>query len=687
MGRKVYSFFILFGLLLVSLVSICSADILFGQTNPNYNLNDLLKLKVIAKPTNELAGFLELNLNCEGEARNFYKEYVSLKANEEKEVSVAIPLTNQFVAKTGVCKIEGILNSEVSNSQEFNVSNKLTVQVSSNQIIVEPGREFSISGTAIKENDQKVDGFVNLYIDGTELNVTNTIKDGSFSVTLKMLQNIKSGSYILKVFVYEKINSEITNYGEAEINIKILSVPKMIDVAISSMNVNPGEKIVYKPIIYDQANDEINDKDVLIKIKNSNSQIISEKIVKSGEEDEVWLEETANPGNWEITANAVGLSATKTFYVAKVEKAEFVIENSSLIVINKGNVVYTKAIEVEINEQKEIVEVGGIEVGKTKKFRLFAPDGTYNVKVTDGINEIQAETLLTGKTISIRDSSEDLNFWRYILVWIFLFFVLGFFVYSTAEKIWSRSKKYNVKESRIESVTNDKEVKNLTAKSPTVSQLPTKKLSEIVLPRSANPEFAEHTLVLHGEKQESCLLTFNVKNPDKMKLFEEILDKITKKIIENKGVIYKTDNFLIGIFAPLITKTFKNEVQIVKLASEIKDILDEYNKKFKEKIAFGLAIHSGNLILEKTPEKLKFTSSDNTLSQAKKLSELANNEFIISESIYKKSGGEIKAKKEEREKLPIYIPQKIAEREDYSKFIRDFLNRNKEIFSKMHENE
>ncbi|MEM2955056.1 MAG: hypothetical protein QW625_03865, partial [Candidatus Nanoarchaeia archaeon] len=384
MGRKIYSFFILFGFLLISLVSICSADILFGQTNPNYNLNDLLKLKVIAKPTNELAGFLELNLNCEGEARNFYKEYVSLKANEEKEVSVAIPLTNQFVAKTGVCKIEGILNSEISNSQKFNVSNKLTVQVSPDQIIVEPGREFSISGTAIKENDRKVDGFVNLYIDGTELNVTDTIKDGSFSVTLKMLQNIKSGSYILKVFVYEKINSEITNYDEAEVNIKILSVPKMIDVAISSMNVNPGEKIVYKPIIYDQANDEIKDKDVLIKIKNSNSQIVGEKIVKSGEEDEVWLEETATPGNWEITANAVGLSATKTFYVAKVEKAEFVIENSSLIVINKGNVIYTKPIEVEINGQKEIVEASGIEVGKTKKFKLSAPDGTYNVKVTDG---------------------------------------------------------------------------------------------------------------------------------------------------------------------------------------------------------------------------------------------------------------------------------------------------------------
>jgi len=669
-----------FFLISVSLASLVSADVLFSQTDTTYNLNDQIDLKVIVKAVSPMSGFFELNLNCEKEARNFYKEYISLDVNEEKEITTSVPLNNQFVAKTGICNIEAVINSEVLKSQSFNVSNEINVVLSSEKANTEPGETLVLLGTAVKKNGGKVEGFANLYIENSELNVTGSVKNGEFSVEVKMPNNLKAGTYALKAFIYEKINAEISNRGNSDVIINMLSVPRKLDIAVSSTEIDPGQKITYKPVIYDQANDEIKDEDVVVRIRDSEGNLIGERIIKSGAEDMMAVEEKATPGNWEIHTSAFELINTKTFAVNKVEKAEFVIENDTLIILNKGNVPYTKPVQVEIGGELKVVEVERIGVGSTKKFKLYAPDGVYNVKVSDGVNEASREIALTGNAIRVKDASLDMGFGRYLLVWIFLFVILGFFIYTTTGKIWPRKKIYDVKESATEKKPAD--IKVLGEGAEKREGHGVKKLSEIISPNAASPNYAEHTIALHGEKQDACLLALNVKNVEKIEMFKDLLNNVKDKILEKKGTIYQTDTFLFGIFAPIVTKSFKNELSVVKLASEIKGLLNEHNQKFKEKIDFGLAVHSGNLILEKTPEKLKFTSSDNTLAFAKKLSEMAKNEFLISESAYKNLGSEIKAMKEEREKIMVYHLQRLIEKNDHSKFIHDFLQKNKEFFNK-----
>ena len=61
---------------------------------------------------------------------------------------------------------------------------------------------------------------------------------------------------------------------------------------------------------------------------------------------------------------------------------------------------------------------------------------------------------------------------------------------------------------------------------------------------------------------------------------------------------------------------------------------------------------------------------------AKKLAEISHNEFLISEDAFKNAASDIKAFRQTKDNLSMYKLQKIIEREDSDKFIRNFLDRN-----------
>jgi hypothetical protein len=207
-------------------------------------------------------------------------------------------------------------------------------------------------------------------------------------------------------------------------------------------------------------------------------------------------------------------------------------------------------------------------------------------------------------------------------------------------------------------------------------ETPARKMSEVILPEKAIPSQAEHTIALNGHRQESSVIALSIKNSEKMPYFKDLLNEITQDIVAGKGSIYQSNNFIFGIFPPVSTKTYKNEVPAIRLAKQIEGKLNAYNSKFKEKIDYGLSVHSGPLAVEKTQDKLKFTGLGNTLGIAKKTAEAANNEFLISEEAFKRAASDIKAFRETKDNMPVYKLNKILDREDSNKFINNFLDRN-----------
>ena len=653
--------------LLVSVLSIASANVIFGQANSIYNLGDKLQISAVVKPSDAVNGFLELNLNCGNSSINFYRTYVSLDANEEKQISSEVPLNRFFVSQVGACRIAASLGQEMSYSQDITISDKIDVILNSLTSEIMPGSEISVEGTAVKENGQNVEGFVNVCIN-SDVNMTSTISQGKFSTKLKVPENMRAGSHSLNANVYEKIDSDnaVSNTGSGSFFIIVKSVPKEIEIALDSGDVNPGSTFSYKPMLYDQAHELVIDKELSIKIYDSNNKLLAEKISISGKQEEIKLDQTASAGKWIILGTSMEISGTKEFNVNELEQASLKIDNNTLVIVNTGNVPYQKTIEVTIGDSATMLDVD-VPVSETKKFKLYAPEGTYIVKASDGTEEVEVSGVaLTGRAIDIVDASQGIEFKRYMLAWIFLFAIVGFFVYSKYSSLIPWTKKYNVPETIPEHKTHH----------PIMVDVPTKKMSEVVLPDKAIPSIAEHTIALNGQRQESSILALNVKNSEKMPHFKELLNEITQDIIQNKGSIYQSNNFLFGIFPPVSTKTYRNEVPVIKLARKVEGKLNAHNAKFKEKIDYGLVVHSGQLAVEKTKDRLKFTGLGNTLGMAKKLTEAANNEFLISEEAFKNAASDIKAFRQTKDNLSVYKLQKILEREDSDKFIQNFLDRN-----------
>ena len=66
------------------------------------------------------------------------------------------------------------------------------------------------------------------------------------------------------------------------------------------------------------------------------------------------------------------------------------------------------------------------------------------------------------------------------------------------------------------------------------------KKEEIIVPEDNK---VEHTLVLKGEKEEAAVLALKLEKQDK-----NILEEVSRKIKENKGIVYSTDEHVLGIF-------------------------------------------------------------------------------------------------------------------------------------------
>ena len=94
-----------------------------------------------------------------------------------------------------------------------------------------------------------------------------------------------------------------------------------------------------------------------------------------------------------------------------------------------------------------------------------------------------------------------------------------------------------------------------------------------------------------------------------------------------------------------MTRTFKNEVEAAKSAEKIFLVLKEHNKKFSEKIEFGIAINSGDIINKVEHKKLKFTALGNFISAAKRLAGASDGHVLVTKEAYERGISEIKADK------------------------------------------
>ncbi len=664
--KKVQILMFVFILSILSLSSL-SAKISINEEPQNiYNLGDEISVSMnfsMNEPITEPIKF-EIYMDCDGE--------------KIKNLPVTLNYSYKYLAGEK-CVVKGVyyknnIKEEENVTKEFKISDKILVDINLSKTTYEPNNNLFVIGEVIKENNESVRGFVNINLENysDELKESQEINGKDFSANFTIPSDMPAGSYALNVNSYEKDEDENKiNRGSLKKYIKIKQVPTNLEIFFEKKEANPNEMIILKPILHDQSGENIDTK-ATIKIKDPHSLSVKKFQIPTQKNLEFKINDMEKPSIWNVSVIANGIVKNSSFEVLEYEDIELKIINNSLVVKNIGNVPYEGKVSVKIGNETIYKNVS-VDYNSTESFVLSAPEGNYSIEVTGEDEEkiSKNNVFLTGKAVGIEESGKgfiSLN----PFIWVFVIFVLGFVLLNVFEKGYKKGFVGRIIKKKKPKIEKKEE------------KIPEEKDS-LVHPRN----IASLSLSMKGEKQTADIICLKIKN------YEEIVSKkdnsrmSIQKIINlaetEKVYVYENKENIFFIFAPIVTKTFKNERAAVRLSKNIKNVLENHNKTAKQKIDFGIAINYGEIIAKKEKERLFFMGVKNLFLKAKKISSLSNKEILVNKDVRNRIGSDVKTEKKELENkdIELYSVEEVNKaREENRKFIEDFVKRNRDMFSK-----
>ena len=671
-------------LLVILLLSPVSAGIIINeQPNAVYNLGDLVSIPTTIKAVGDISGSFQMDILCEGHQVNFYKNGVSLLAGEEKNFDPSVVLEKEVIGELkGICKIKAVLGEEYVLTEEFKISNFLTINI--NEVAKEfaPGENIVIKGSALKENGKDVNGFIDAEViisgenSSDSLFQPGTINNGFFSLEIPAPTNMKAGAYLIKLNAYEKnIQGGITNNGFLDYNIAINQVPTNLELIIDNQEIEPGTNLVLKTILHDQTGESIKSNSI-ITIKNNQDIVMEQTEITNGETFEYLIKHNELPTEWKVVAESNSLITELPFTILEKASVNVEIINRTVIITNTGNVFYNNTVLVKIGEESLNV-YADLDLNESQKYILNAPDGKYSIEIrTQEGDEISENVILTGKVISIKEAQgEFLRVVKSPFVWIFVIMILGVVALMIFRKVRKKpffGHKINFKKKeKINKPSNKESLIDITNK-------------------------AELSLSIKGDKQDASIICLKIKNLGEITSKKEsakfslhskkgvkqegsakaTLQEITNEAEKHKVSVYENQGNIFFILAPAKTKTYKNEKTGLQISQSIKQALSEHNKMAKQKIDFGISLTYGPIIAKQETTTLKFMSLGTLMAESKRIASVAKREVLLSEKINDKLRSSIKAEKHTRNNVPVYVITKMKRDDDESKkFIRSFLKR------------
>jgi len=632
--------FLFVALLVFPLVS---AEIFVSQPEEVYNIGEWFSLDLRVKPVSNTQEFLTADISCRGsDTVNIYRNFFNINAGEERVVNIAAVLSGNLLGniKGENCFLTAKYGSDSANSQSFAISNLLEIDLDLDKAKHFPEEKVEIKGTAVRESGNSVEGFIEAKSTSLGIELSDNVKNGAYSLNFTLSKNVPSGEHEININIYEKDNqNQIINIGNITLKIEVLPVLSKLDIFLSEESAYPEQEYTFTVNAYDQA-DQLMNKEISLIIYDSKQNKFLQEVIRVGTERKINLTYSDIPGYWKIEAFADELIARKLFYLEEVRQIKTELQNDTLLVSNTGNIPYKGPIEIIIGENKEVRELK-LDVAEIKRFKLYAPDGNYIITISDGsyFNEL-GSVALTGKAISVKDiGGLNINF-KSPLVWLVLVIVLGLVV------LFVRSR---------------------------VKKLASSGYKDKPFAPASNINKVNMQPVSSGNKEETGVIALKINNFPKysLNIIEDALS-LTKRA---GGKVYSDGNYKIIIFAQSMTKEKENDFIAVKIAKRIEDMFREQNRKFKDKIIYGLGVNSGEMIIENTQGEYKFTSVGNTIIKAKAMAQESNGDALLSDNIHRRVINKVRL-----EKLPdkdAWKIVKITDRGKHEDFLDRFKSRNK----------
>ena len=155
-----------------------------------------------------------------------------------------------------------------------------------------------------------------------------------------------------------------------------LASAKTIDIEFpNGDSFESGDSIVFKATLYNDEGNPIDGK-IDVELQDSNRKI-SRTVVQSKDVASVVVDNFAS-GQGVITAENEGTKGIAFFEIGRSENVKFELNGNYLIVTNIGNTPYSKTIVITIGETKG-TQTPNLEIGESVKYRLIAPEGSYNI--------------------------------------------------------------------------------------------------------------------------------------------------------------------------------------------------------------------------------------------------------------------------------------------------------------------
>jgi len=182
----------------------------------------------------------------------------------------------------------------------------------------------------------------------------------------------------------------------------VLAQEVKFEVTSIKESYTPNENISVKVLVLDSSNKPIAT-EVSILLEDVEKRVSVKKNIPTGNFQQLILPENAPSGFWNVIATYKGQETKTSFLVESNEKVKFSINGDVLTITNTGNTRYEKDVQIIIGDSVGLKRPN-LEIGESISFRLIAPEGTYNIRVTDGTSSIvRGSVSLTGEVIGILD--------------------------------------------------------------------------------------------------------------------------------------------------------------------------------------------------------------------------------------------------------------------------------------------
>ncbi len=647
---------------LAMLIPLASAEIFVSQPKGMYNIGDSFSFNVTVIPAVNINNFFVAKVSCiQEEVENLsnmkeveiFRTPLSLKSGTQKTVEVSGRFDNFLIGDLhGTCNLNVVYGNQAASTPDFEITRNIYVNIATDKVILEPNERFNISGRAMRSNGAPVNGFVELKIPDLEITSFRAIEGGRFDIMLAIPENTPAKDYTVSARVYEKDDEgEITNEGAGESNIRVKQVIRKNEISISSQRIKPREELVYTALLKDQSDENVAE-NVKVSFYKPDGALLVSKLVKSGEANNITLEGSSTPGYWRISSTINNLQANRSFYVEEFESISFRLTNGTLSVTNTGNVPYKKSLEVLIGDTPKVQEVD-IGVGETRRYVLSAPDGEYEIGVDSGNGrEVVGTSFLTGNAVRIDSEGSGLFGKSSWLIWMVLIGACALIAIQQYGKISKRA---------------------YYGKTPSASQTATYS-APINLAGSSDKKAG---VITEGVREECSVISLKIKNHAEIEKTQgnamDALERSLTRARDARAKIFSDKEYKTIILAPSLTKEKDNSMKAVAVAREIENILTEHNKRFAEKIMFGIGVHNGEMIVESANGQFKVNSIGNTIPYAKKIADSASSGTGVSEHVHRRVLGKVKS--DRIEGTNYWRVFKVRDSGLHSEFINRFVER------------